>query len=280
MNRYSAIVFVVLAASSANAAERTLDRAFKVSANGLLTVDADSASVHVSGVDTDQVTVHMRARGSDKDLADTRFDAVQSNNGVNVTLRRQEKGGWFSWRSWESEEHIEVTVPRRYAVNVRTGGGSVQLKDTIGTATLKTSGGDIVAKSLNGTVQLRTSGGSILAEAIRGDVDADTSGGDVRLLRIDGKIKAHTSGGSVQCSLIGANREISATTSGGDIKLILPRATTGDVDASTSGGDVTSELPILGTVRKEGRLEGTLNGGGAPIYAQTSGGNISLRLEN
>lgn len=277
MNRFPAIALVFLAATSAHAAEKKLDRTFTVSPGGLLTVDADSASVKVSGADTNQVTVHMSARGSDKDLADTTFDAVQNGSGVDVTLRRRQKGGWFSWRSWSSEERVEVTVPRHYAINVRTGGGGIELRDTIGAATLKTSGGDIAAKNLAGTLELRTSGGGILADTIRGDVDADTSGGDVRLLRIDGRIRGNTSGGNVQCSLFGANREISATTSGGDIELILPRATSGSLEATTSGGDITADLPILAAVRKEDRLEGSLNGGGAPIRARTSGGSIRIR---
>jgi hypothetical protein len=76
---------------------------------------------------------------------------------------------------------------------------------------------------------------------------------------------------------VGANREISATTSGGDIELALPRGTAGNVEASTSGGEIKSSLPVTASVIKEGRLEGSLNGGGALIRARTSGGNISLR---
>lgn len=279
MNRVSAIALVILAASSANAAEKNLDRTFTVSPGGSLNVDADSASVHVTASESNQVTVHMSARGSDKDLADTKFDAVQNGNGVTVTLRR-DRGSWFSGRSWRSEERIDVTVPKRFVVEVRTGGGSVELEGLTGTARLNTSGGDISARNVTGKVDLRTSGGGILADTIRGDVDADTSGGDVRLLRIDGKMKANTSGGSVKCSLVGANREISATTSGGDIELILPKSAAGNVEATTSGGDVKSTLPVTAALIKDGRLEGTLNGGGPSIYAHTSGGNISLRAED
>ena len=283
MKRRSTLALMILAASmasAAGAAEKKLDRTFTVAPGGTLTVDADSASVRVSGADSNQVIVHMSARGPDEDLADTRFEAAQSGSNVNVTLRRQSKARWFSWRSWSGEQRIEVMVPRRYAVSVRTGGGGIELLDTTGSATLKTSGGDITAKNVTGNVEMRTSGGGILADAIRGDVEADTSGGDVRVLRIDGRINANTSGGSVRCSLVGANREISATTSGGDIELILPRGTTGDVKATTSGGSVTSQLPMSKSVSKDGHLEGTLNGGGPPIYAHTSGGSISLRMED
>ncbi len=283
MNRYSAIALVILAATSvtvASAAERKLDKTFTVSPGGSLVVDADSASVRVSGSDANQVVVHMIAEGSEKDLAGASLEAIQSGDGVKVTMRHRDKGSLFNWRSWRGEQRIEVTVPRRYTVSVRTGGGSIELKELTGAANLKTSGGDISARNVNGLVELRTSGGAIVADAIRGDVDADTSGGDVRLQRIDGKIRANTSGGNVRVGLVGANREISATTSGGDIEVIVPRGTTGNVQASTSGGDVTSDLPLTTSTRKEGRLEGSLNGGGPPIYARTSGGSISLRAEN
>jgi DUF4097 and DUF4098 domain-containing protein YvlB len=280
VNKLSALALVLLVAGSASAAERKLDRTFTVAPGGTLVVDADSASVRVSGADSNQVVVHMSARGSDKELESTILDAVQSGDEVRVSIRRREKGSLFSWRSWSSEERIEVTVPRRYAINVRTGGGGIELSGTTGPATLKTSGGDIDAKNVNGNVFLRTSGGGIHADAIRGDVDANTSGGDVRLLRIDGRIRGNTSGGSVKCSLVGANREVAATTSGGDIELILPRGTQGEVVATTSGGSVSSDLPLSGSVGKEGRLQGSLNGGGPSIRAHTSGGSISLRSED
>jgi DUF4097 and DUF4098 domain-containing protein YvlB len=277
VTRYSAIVFGLLAVGTASAAERTLERTFTVSPGGSLIVDADSASVRVSGGDSNQVTVRMSARGPEKELANMRLEADQKDDGVTVTMRRQQKNGWFNWGSWNSDERIEVTVPKRYQVSVRTGGGSVELADTTGTAKLQTSGGDIAARNVTGNLNARTSGGGILADRIRGDVDANTSGGDVRLLNVDGRIKGNTSGGSVRCSLVGANRGISATTSGGDIEVIVPRATSGNFNAATSGGGVTLEIPISTTEMKDGRASGSLNGGGPPIEARTSGGNISLR---
>jgi DUF4097 and DUF4098 domain-containing protein YvlB len=280
MTRYSAIALVLFAASSADAAEKTVERTFTVSPGGALIVDADSASVQVSGGNTNQVTVRMTARGSKEDLATTRLDAFQKGDGVTVTMRRRGKESWFNWSSWFGEGHIEVTVPQRYGISIHTSGGSVELKDTIGSATLRTSGGDIVAKNVNGNVEAQTSGGGILADTIRGDVDADTSGGDVRLLHVDGKIRGQTSGGNVQCSLVGINRGISASTSGGSIQLTLPRATTANIEATTSGGEFTSELPVAASERQDGHVKGSINGGGQPIDASTSGGDISLQAAN
>ena len=280
MTRYSAIALVLFAASSADAAEKTVERTFTVSPGGALIVDADSASVQVSGGKTNQVTVRMTARGSKEDLAAARFDAFQKGDEVTVSMRRRGIASWFSWWSWDGEGHIEVTVPQRFGITVHTSGGSVELRDTVGSAALHTSGGDIVAKNIVGNVEAQTSGGEILADTIRGNVDADTSGGDVHLLHVDGKISGQTSGGNVQCSLVGVNRGISASTSGGSIQLTLPRATTANIEATTSGGEVTSELPVAATEREDGHVKGSLNGGGQSIDASTSGGDISLQAAN
>ena len=278
MLRQSAIALFLIAAGSAQAAEKTLDRTFTVSPGGELVVDADGASVHVSGNDGNQVIVHMVFGGSESDLDEIELDAVQKDNGVTVTARKPTRSWLFSWGKWGKQE-IEVTVPRRYAVNVRTRGGGIELRDTIGAASLHTSGGSISARNVNGTVELRTSGGSIQAETIKGDVDADTSGGSIDLSQIDGKIRGNTSGGSVNCSLVGANRGISVSTSGGSIELSLPRGTPGNIEATTSGGQVTTDIPVTSTVFKDSHLEGTMNGGGLPIYAHTSGGSITIRAE-
>jgi len=280
MTRYSAIAFVLLVACSTDAAEKTVERTFTVSPGGALTVDADSASVHVSGGDTNQVTVRMNVSGSEEDLGTAKLDAFQKDDDVTVMMRRRGKEGWFGRSSWNGWGHIQVTVPQRYRISIHTAGGSVKLKGTIGSATLHTSGGDIFVKKVNGNVEAQTSGGGIFADTIRGDVDAGTSGGDVRLLHVDGKIRGRTSGGIVLCSLVGVNRGISASTSGGGIQLTLPQATTANIEATTSGGEFTSELPVATKERQDGHVKGTINGGGQPIDLGTSGGGISLRAAN
>lgn len=278
MTRYSALALVLLAATSVQAAEKKFDKAFTVAPGGSLVVEADGASVRVIGADTNQVVVTMKITGGEKEVNGTTLDATQNGNNVTATMKRTDKErSWLNWGSWTADSRIEVTVPKRYEVSVRTGGGDITLTDTTGTVKLNTSGGDVTARNITGTVGLRTSGGTIRAETVKGDVDASTSGGDVRLMNVDGKIKGNTSGGSVRVSLVGANRGISATTSGGDVELILPAGTAGNVSASTGGGDIQTDIPVTTTVLKETRLEGTLNGGGEPIVARTSGGSIRLR---
>lgn len=277
MTRTLALTLALLAAGTVQAADRSFDRSFTVAPGGTLTVEADGAAIRVSGADTNQVTVRMKVKGPESELGSMTLDATQNGNDVTATLKRNRRNKLFSLGSWRSDGTIEVVVPSRYAVNARTSGGAIEIKDTAGTMKLQTSGGDVTARNVNGEVRLRTSGGRIVAENIKGDVDADTSGGDLHLLGVDGKIAGNTSGGNVKVRLAGANRGISATTSGGDIELLLPPDTAGNVSASTSGGDVRSDIPVTTTSMREGRLEGTLNGGGETIRARTSGGNIRLR---
>jgi putative adhesin len=280
--RLSAIAAVISlahsAAGGAHAAEKKVDRTFNVSPGGTLIVDADSASVRVTGSSGNQVVVHMLASASEDALAAMKLEATQSGNDVNVTMRRGQTG-WF--RSWSGgDQEIVVSVPQRFEIKVKTGGGDVELANTTGSASLNTSGGDIVARNVTGKVESNTSGGSITMDTIRGEVDADTSGGDVHLVRVDGKMRGNTSGGNVEVDLVGANRGIVASTSGGSIRLTLPRGTNANLEATTSGGGFTSDLPVSTTQFREGHVKGTLNGGGPSIDANTSGGDISVRAAN
>src|SRR5690606_11466859 len=131
------------------------------------------------GSDSNQVVVHMRAKGSEQALEKMKFDAVQNADGVTVTFRREGTAKWFSWGSWDGDHAIEVSVPRRYDVNLRTSGGGLSVQDMQGTGKLRTSGGGITARNVQGDFELRTSGGGITVEGLRGDVDAETSGGSV-----------------------------------------------------------------------------------------------------
>jgi DUF4097 and DUF4098 domain-containing protein YvlB len=289
---------VVFAASSVQAAEKVLDRTFTVTPGGLLTVNADGASIDVTGSDSNRVVVHMVVQGSEKELGELKLSASQSDGGVTVEMLRPDRRGWRDWGTRNIEARIEVTVPRSYRVDAKTSGGDVRLESFTGSSRLRTSGGGIVAKHLKGdldgetsggdvrleavegAIRVHTSGGGIHADKVQGDIDARTSGGDVRLLRIDGKIRAHTSGGNVQCELVGANRGISAGTSGGDIRLTMPGNITGALDAETSGGDIDSEFPVATTRVAEHRLTGLINGGGETIRLHTSGGGITLSKAN
>jgi len=66
-------------------------------------------------------------------------------------------------------------------------------------------------------------------------------------------------------------------TSGGGITVLLPPNIQGSVDAASSGGGVTSDFPVTMSGFTGGNhLQGSIGGGGPPIYLHTSGGSIHL----
>ncbi|MDZ7378239.1 MAG: DUF4097 domain-containing protein, partial [candidate division KSB1 bacterium] len=135
-------------------------------------------------------------------------------------------------RRW-MESTFSVTVPMRFDVEVRTSGGDLRLSDLQGTISLKTAGGDITVRKTVGDTELSTSGGDITIEGNEGALKAATAGGDIKASRIAQRAKLTTSGGDIWLVDIGG--EVEASTAGGDITV---RETKGRVVVSTSGGDI------------------------------------------
>jgi hypothetical protein len=289
-----AALAAALIASVSLSAQKVFDKRFNVAPGGHLRLDADVGSVDVIGHAGHEVVVHAELDGSDAFLADLNITAEQVSSGVTVSARRTHRS-WFDWFDFgEKRVHFTIDVPRDYAVELRTAGGaldvrnvnapvhgttaggSIVVRDVTGPVKMHTSGGGIDAERLDGNTELGTSGGSISVADAKGDLDVDTSGGGIRLKNIDGSVRAHTSGGSVHAE-IRTNRGISLSTSGGTISLLLPENVGASIDASTSGGRVSSTLPFSSTETAEpAHLRGVINGGGQQVVLHTSGGSIHL----
>jgi hypothetical protein len=288
------ILTAILSTSLALATERTFDKRLDAPAGGRLTFDADVGSVAVTGADVSQVTVHADLEGSDSFLNRIHISAEQTSSGVTIQLH-MDHDSWFDMLTIGSNRvDFTVQVPRNYPVNLHTAGGSldvrnlnawvhgktsgggIHVQDVVGTVDVHTSGGGVSAEHLSGSATLSTSGGSIDASDSTGDLDVNTSGGGIRILNDDGKINAHTSGGSIRAELQ-TNDGISLETSGGSITLMLPQSAHGSIDAETSGGGVSSDLPVTTRGTASGnQLQGTIGGGGPPVYLRTSGGSIHI----
>ena len=277
------------------AGNRKFEKKFQVSPGGTLTLKTDVGSVHVSGTAGNEVTVTVDMEGRQKDIDDFEITADQTSGGVEVRGKTH-RGGWNIFHSSDFDARFTVTVPHAYQAHVATSGGDLEISEIQGTVEGKTSGGDVRGKQLEGPVDLETSGGTIRIETVKGnlkaetsggdihvtgvagDVDAGTSGGNVTVAEVDGKVNAETSGGNVTVKVRGGNRGVHAETSGGNVEVFIGKTSSANIDASTSGGDVVCDLPVSvsGTIR-ESSIKGTINGGGALIYAHTSGGNVHIR---
>lgn len=235
---------------------------FVVQPGGLLGVDSYAGDIVVNVRERNEVTVTVE--GIEKNDVDN-LDITQTGNVIRVNFRPKT-------RRWSSHIRFNIYIPSRYTLDLRTGGGDLELigtlqgnikghtsggeitlDDVLGMVDMNTSGGDIRTGRIQGAGYLRTSGGDIRVEDATEELDIQTSGGDITLGNIGKRLEAQTSGGDIIVGNIGGEARIS--TSGGDIDI---RKVSGSANISTSGGTIQ------------------LRGASGDIRANTAGGDIEL----
>lgn len=249
------------------------ERTFKISPGKNLKVDASSGSVSVTSWDKNEV--YIRILGNEKAEDKMEFKFYSNDEKVEVVAKR--KHSLFGWFTSGIKMHFEIKVPRKFNVNVETGGGSIYTEDISGSLDLSTSGGSIKFENVEGVFDVSTSGGSITGINFKGDLDASTSGGSLNFVGSDSKIKATTSGGSISLDYDGINKGIYLSTSGGGIRITLPEDFNASAKMYTSGGRISCDLTANHAKKiSSTRFEADLNEGGNPLYAETSGGSITV----
>jgi DUF4097 and DUF4098 domain-containing protein YvlB len=276
--------------------DRHIEKSFTVRSGGNLLLDTDAGDVDVETWDRDEVMVKVDIAGTDRRAE--KFEVKFSSDADRVTVSgKSSDNSFFKWDVGELDINYHITVPKKFTVKANTSGGNMALRNlegdvrletsggnlsaeaVDGIVTLNTSGGNLTIKTIKGAVKGETSGGNIRADHVDGDVNVQTSGGDIDLSSIDGSVHAETSGGGITLRLSGENKGIDVHSSGGDINIYMSESVAANLEASTSGGKVRCELPITvkGDMSDE-ELRGKINGGGNVIRAETSGGDVKIKM--
>jgi DUF4097 and DUF4098 domain-containing protein YvlB len=267
------LVFLLTAGTLAFAASR-IEKDLKLEPGGRLVVDAGASDVFVTGRSASGAHVVVTSNRDDlQELFTLNFS--EEPGAVRIEMHKHSLQLWPK----HLEVRMEVEVPTKTNLDIRTGGGDVKVNHLEGETDLETSGGDVKATELKGNLNARTSGGDMELRDLTGDVSVKTSGGDITLANVHGRVEAHTSGGDVTASLARGNAKGGEIeTSGGDIELRLDPAINLSLDASTSSGEVTSNLPHLSVTGEisSSRLHGTLGSGGETLRVHTNGGSVRI----
>src|SRR5690606_3081897 len=182
-----------------------LTKEFSISTPGELEVLTSGGSIDVSSHAGSNVRVEMFVRKggrdiekSDKDAAealeDFEIEIEKSGNKVIASAER-DGGSWFGNNNVSIS--FKVSVPKEMSCDLRTSGGSINLKGVSGVQDLKTSGGSLNIADIKGNMEAKTSGGSINIDNYAGILDASTSGGSINLKNAKGDLAVSTSGGSI-----------------------------------------------------------------------------------
>ena len=260
-------------------------------------VSTSGGRIEVIGKNTTKVTINAIAyvngkRSSKANLDNWSITIEEIQDKIVAKAEKESNMGWLRGGNNVSIA-FEIETPVNTELNARTSGGSVIIENLSGNQYARTSGGSMEANNIQGNIEMRTSGGAIRLENIEGQAEAATSGGSIRAKKVTQGLKVRTSGGSLNLQEISGSLE--AKTSGGSIEvgLINPIEY---IEVSTSGGNVTVEVPenlgydleLTGSrVRTELRnftgsssrdaIKGSMNGGGIPLKAWTSGGLVSVK---
>jgi len=128
-------------------------------------------------------------------------------------------------------------------------------------------------------VDVATVNGGIHLTGAQAAVKAETTNGNIEGSGLGSAIVASTTNGSIKISMAGlAGDGIKAETTNGSIELKLPEAAKATVSARcVNGGIAVNDLAFEkvgeGTKRK---LDGKINGGGAPVSLETVNGSIRV----
>jgi hypothetical protein len=275
-----------IAAGEASAED--FERTVSVEPGGTLQIELSMGSIEVETHDLAEVEIDARTSGwASRGM---RFALEQEGNEVRLTGTRS------SWLRSLGVGRVKVRarIPQLFSVDLQTSGGQVEVEEVTGEVEVSTSGGEIELNQISGEIEVETSGGGIKAREIRGDlsgqtsggaihlsevkgkVEVETSGGSIRIRDVDGQVDAQTSGGSISARFVGAPAG-KLETSGGGIQVEIPGHLGVDLDAETSGGRIKIDeaFSVSGRVGRS-RVAAQLNGGGANLRLQTSGGNIHV----
>jgi DUF4097 and DUF4098 domain-containing protein YvlB len=229
------------------------EKSFSISPGKKLVLDADAGDVQITPWDKSEV--YVKVIGNENAAEKYTFDFNATSEEIKIEAERKGSWNWFA----NIKLRFEIKVPTNFNVYANTAGGDIKL------------GG------IKGDIALKTSGGDIWGDRFEGDFEAKTSGGDINIFCNNAKITANTSGGDIDLEYSGINKGIELKTSGGDIDIKVPQDFNADVDLGTSGGDAECNL-TLNNVRKlsDSKIIGSINNGGAPLVAHTSGGDVTV----
>jgi len=163
-------------------------------------------------------------------------------------------------------------------INLETSGGGIIAKNCTGKIRLETSGGGLTLDNLNGNINANTSGGGIHGNSITGELNTSTSGGGIDLKQMDCSLSASTSGGSLNAQIKRVGKYLKLEASSGNINLELPLKQGLNLDLRGNRVQPTDKINSFNGEWEKDHVKGSVNGGGAPVTAEASSGNVNVRF--
>ncbi|MDA1027693.1 MAG: DUF4097 family beta strand repeat-containing protein [Bacteroidetes bacterium] len=277
--------------------EVMIEKSFTVKAGSNLVVDIVHSDVEIVTGSGTEASVVVTLKSSNLERGRTRFEEMEWNvyqEGEALLVKAKSPGNSWSFNgNWSID--VLITVPSTFNVDLKTSHGDVNLADINGQVNMQTSHGDVDFGGIEGDhISIKSSHGDISGSSLSSPrVEVETSHADIQIGKVDAKIfNATTSHADISIDNVVGAAEIS--TSHGDIRVFLAgneeaRLATehGDIDISINedmGADLDFKAPEINVAKgvkvngekREKSVSGSINGGGARIYARTTHGSIDM----
>lgn len=292
-----------------------LDRRYDLNPTEAFVLDLDAGRVEVLPGQGGSARVQVGFEGGTRPPAELVWEHERSESGTRVRIRSRSSRSWLARlfgpgeakeilvegeRKRVSAERarvglVQVALPPDAPLRVRTGAGSVTVRDHRSPVTIESGAGDVTLVRIAASVEVATGAGDIQLEDIAGDAEIDTGAGSVTAVGVVGAIHAATGAGRVRVD--GAPAAVTVSSGAGGVDGILT-AVLGPIDIQTRMGGISLALPAdaqaelfaqsgLGSVQAElggtrlrqsrgEPLTATLGGGGPRIALRTRTGGIRV----
>lgn len=274
---WAGLALAVAAGAPAGADEWS--QRYSVTGTPSVTVRTNDGSVRVTAGTSGAVEARVTTEGWQIGPGDVTIRESQQGDRIEIEARVPRT--LFGFSGGHRSLEITLRLPERTDLDVRSGDGSIKVRDVSGTITLSSGDGSITAEDLHGELKLHTGDGSISGTGLSGRLAADTGDGRVDVSgRFEG-LDLHTGDGGIDASAEAGSKVAeggwSLRTGDGGITLRLPEGLDAELDAQTGDGRIVLDRPVTvtGTIKRSS-VHGTLGAGGAPLRVRTGDGSIRL----
>jgi hypothetical protein len=273
---------LTLAATTAFAAGRDFDRTLNISASPSVSVSTGAGYIHIHPGSDNQVHIVGHVHPSNSWFSgdsESRVQQIVSNppisqSGNAITIGDKHSGELYRNIGID----YEVTLPGASTIYAGTGSGDIDIQDAGTTLKAESGSGTVRAHGIHGPADLQTGSGNIdLQQAAAGDVRAQTGSGSIQLNGISGGLKAGTGSGNIDVTGQPTS-DWKLDTGSGSIQLTLGPSARYTLNASTGSGSVhtAQAIAMQGEINRH-HVNGTVNGGGPTIRANTGSGSIDIK---
>jgi len=196
---------------------------------------------------------------------------------------------------------LEIQLPGKAPVEVRTEDGNVEITDTGGAVRVSGRTGDIEIRGANGVVEIvgetsdisiedsatpsltiENKDGNISGLRVRGNINARTSTGNVTFKSVAGKsIAIEAVSGNIGLDLWEpVSGSLNLRTVSGNASIAVPDGSDCRVSLSTLRGSVSCNLPLVDEAKQDQRITGRLGAGTGTLDVSAVTGNVALSLRD